>query len=217
MGIKNVCANDAIMRSKLGRTLELAFAAMCRSRMFVVREKKAYLLFEVFSKPSSEKSFAQSVYEKGGWAEKLKDLGLSDSNRSQVFDVIKNAVAYGGDALITACRYQAVKRGVATRVFEFVVWDNGAGIKNILEALKQGHTSWPGLTGTDIGGQGLGLDRILVKQSFNVFMADEIIVESGNNKVSRFHRCDAYHHNQLATAVKGTRVTLRFWEEPQRS
>ncbi len=195
--------------------IQATFNEMCRSKGFVAPAKRGFLLFDIYRQPLSDKTFVNDFFGKGLWGYKLFSLGLTTFQRSQVFDAIKNVVAHGGEALIVAHRYMALKQDKLKYVVEVIVWDNGDGIADISQALEPGFTSCKHLPISDMCGQGLGLDRITDHVPVISYIADEIIIESGSQLAYRTHKRDSHRFKNIRRPVPGTRVTLRFWQGPE--
>jgi hypothetical protein len=134
--------------------------------------------------------------------------------RGQIYDYLKNSCAHGGDALVVIKRYHAYKGGRIREIIEVIVWDNGPGIKNLDRAIKSGYSSKPNPFG-EIAGRGLGFDHIMgwvdKENTIPYYAADELIIETGRQKVYRKFNSDPHHFIPSGIKVPGTKITARFW------
>lgn len=183
----------------------MVFGRMGRTQN--IHTSKDFLIFTIFKKPENYGDFLRKLTF-SGLLTQIYSLIKDTLAYQQVTDTIKNATKHGGDALLVARRCPTeVSHGTGT---EFIIWDNGSGIQDIGKALTRGHTSTPGEFPSDYSGSGKGMDLRAMDDPIE-YVADEIIVESGQTRAFRQHKSDSYHFETTQAPVPGTRVTLRFW------
>jgi hypothetical protein len=189
--------------------LKSDFLRMCRTAIPHVPGNRPYLLHFILRKPNDYGEFISNYYEK--FSPSLSSLVTNcHLQLHQVFEIIKNAAAHGGDALVVARRYRAYRQGSLRTILEFIIWDNGPGIQDIRQAVIPGFTTCPGRPYDDLRGQGKGLDGLIAYRPTK-YIAHEIIIESGSQKVYRRHQTDSHQIGRARPPVPGTKVTLRFW------
>lgn len=148
----------------------------------------------------------------------IKELGLDvqrDSfKRKAIFEHLKNASAHGGEALVVARRYKDYKKGEPREILEVIIWDNGPGIDNLKLMVQEGESSRPNYFGS-MSGVGKGLDYIVGYEDAECtiprYVADEIIIETRDQKAERKHNIDPHNFSQLTRRIPGTKITVRFW------
>jgi hypothetical protein len=217
----NTGRNSAAATNAAGSRImnELQFQVQLRNTFFNMqnshglKQLKAVLYTSVFKKPVNYKEFVWAFDKE--WLNLSPSIGKEDIKKhsfwgSQIYETLKNAAHYGGDALIVARRYQDLKQNILREILEVIIWDNGPGIHDIQQALGQGYTSCRGDQPEDYGGAGKGID-ILVMNEPDSYAANEIIIESGSKRVSRGYQSDRYHFENISESIPGTKVTLRFW------
>jgi|GEM_PF-4786646 len=134
--------------------------------------------------------------------------------RGQIYDYLKNSCAHGGDALVAVRKYHAYKGGRIRKILEVIVWDNGPGIENLAQALKNGYSSKKDPFNS-LAGMGLGIDRVIgYVESGNItpyYIADELKIETGYQTAHRKFNSDRHHLVPSGIKVPGTKTTARFW------
>jgi hypothetical protein len=166
------------------------------------------LLLTTFRQPANYEEFFPRFYAE--LINKLPRFKSETFHLQQVYETIKNAAAHGGDCLIAARRYQAVRHGQQRKIIEVIVWDNGPGLKRPENALINGYTSNPDRPFDDFAGQGKGIDLIVGYEPTR-YAADELIIDTGRTRIARKHSSGQYHFSENRNYIRGTKVTLRFW------
>ncbi|HTY14013.1 MAG TPA: hypothetical protein VMD02_07515 [Candidatus Omnitrophota bacterium] len=186
--------------------VELAYDHLVRYGTLPVNLKESvFPVYMMLKRPADHMEFLTGFY--ANVAPRLSKFTI-DFSYIQAFEAIKNAASHGGDALLAINRHGSLLLNASRPRTEVIVWDNGPGIKDIMKALAPGFSTDPDQF-SDFSGMGKGMDLIIGEKPTR-YAAQQMIIESGFNKVSRMGTSAPYREERLLKPVPGTRVTMRF-------
>jgi hypothetical protein len=184
---RQISAED-MFQERLG----VAFNLMRKGKFGLIKKIKGSKYTSVFPKGLN---IAANPPEVEGLMEALNLKMHPGSYRHKVItDHLKNA-SRRGDALVVVRKYLNDKNRL---MLEVIVWDNGGETGNLAGASR------------DLDFAAGYLDAEL---TIPQYAADEIIFESGKQRVERKHNTDSHHFTLSTDSIHGTRITTRFWIE----